>query len=160
MILIRLDKEVLVFQLATRERLLLLELLKVYPQLPPAHRVVSKSIQLPDQATSQRLLDEALAEQLAENKRQLQTLVNDPHRWTDQQAHWLLRLSQSELERMLQILNDIRVGSWVQLGSPEQWSETISPEKAPRLWAMELAGAFQMAFLHALEGRNGLESSA
>jgi len=149
-ILIRVDKETLVFQLAKREKLLLLEVLRDYPQVPPTHWVVSKSTGLPDPATSQRLLDEALAEQRVENKRQLRTLVNDPHRWTQEHQHWLLRLSQAELEWMLQILNDIRVGSWVPLGSPEEWSEMI-PEKASRLWVMELAGAFQMAFLHAME---------
>jgi hypothetical protein len=155
-ILKRVDKETFVFQLATRERLLLLELLKIYPQLPSAHRVVSKSAQLPDPLASQRLLDEALAEQRAENKRHWASLIKDPHRWKQEQTQWLLRLSQADIEWTLQILNDIRVGSWVLLGSPEQWSETVSPEKAVHVWAMELAGAFQMAFLHALEGSKGL----
>jgi len=157
-ILIRQDKEAFVFQLAPRERLLLLELLKGYPQIPPAQRVVSKSSRLPDQATSQRLLDEALAEQRAENKRQLHGLLSDTQRWKEEQKHWLLKLSPSDLEWMLQVLNDIRVASWVQLGSPEQWSEMVTPEKARRVWTMELSGAFQMAFLHALEGGDRLEA--
>jgi hypothetical protein len=156
-ILLRVTKEALVFQLAAREKLLLLELLKVYPQVPAAHATVSKSSKLPDQATTQRLLDEALAEQRAENKRQLQRLLKDPHRWKEEQTHWRLSLSQKDIEWLLQVLNDIRVGSWVLLGSPEDWSETVSPEKAPFIWSMELAGAFQMAFLHALEGQKGLE---
>lgn len=158
MILIGHDKDAFVFQLASREKLLLLELLKAYPQTPPSQRLVSKSTQLPDQPTSQRLLDEALAEQRTENKRKLHTLLNDPHRWQAQQNHWHLRLSSSDLEWMLQVLNDIRVGTWVELGSPEQWSEMISPEKTPHVWKMELAGAFQMAFLHALEGSRGTEA--
>ena len=158
MILIRQDKDAFVFQLAAREKLLLLELLKGYPQMPPAQRVVSKSKQLPDQATSQRLLDEALAEQHAENRRQVHRLVNDAKLWKEAQKYWQLKLSPSELEWMLQVLNDIRVGSWVQLGSPDEWSEMITPERAPRIWRMELAGAFQMGFLHALEGSEGLEA--
>ena len=152
MILIRQHKDAFVFQLAARERLLLLELLKGYPQTPPGQRLVSKNKQLPDQATSQRLLEEALAEQRAENRLQLSALVNDSKRWKEEQKHWTLKLSSSDLEWLLQVLNDIRVGSWVQLGSPERWSDMITPEKAPRVWTMELAGAFQMAFLHALEG--------
>ena len=63
-------------------------------------------------------------------------------------------LSGSELEWLLQVLNDIRVGSWIILGSPEQWFEAATPQTAPHLWAMELAGAFEMAFLPAVEGRN------
>ena len=158
MILIQQDKDAFVFQLASREKLLLLELLKAYPQMPPAQRVVSKSAKLPDQATSQRLLDEALAEQRAENKRKLHALLCDSRRWKEQQKHWLLQLSPPDLEWMLQVLNDIRVGSWVELGSPEQWSEMIPPDKAPRVWTMELAGAFQMAFLHALEGDSAADA--
>jgi len=155
--LIRQDKDKFVFRLADREKLLLQELLKAFPQMPPAHRLISKSTQLPDQLTSQRLLDEALAEQRVENKRQLHALISDPQRWKQEQKHWVLQLSPSDLEWILQVLNDIRVGSWVELGSPEQWSEMITPDKAPRVWRMELAGAFQMAFLHALEGEAGLE---
>ena len=157
MILIRQDKGALVFQLAAREKLLLLELLRAYPQMPPAQRVVSKSGQLPDQATGQRLLDEALAEQRAENKRQLHALIHDSRRWKEEKKHWLLQLSSPDLEWMLQVLNDIRVGSWVELGSPEQWSEMVTPHEARRVWTMELAGAFQMAFLHALERDVGPE---
>jgi hypothetical protein len=156
-ILLRVTKETFVFQLAAREKLLLLELLKVYPQVPAAHTVVSKSAKLPDQTTTQRLLDEALAEQRVENKRQLGLLVQDPRRWKEESTHWLLSLSKTDIEWLLQVLNDIRVGSWVLLGSPEDWSETINPEKAPRVWSMELAGAFQMAFLHAMEGHKGSE---
>ncbi|HTL57350.1 MAG TPA: hypothetical protein VL361_16825 [Candidatus Limnocylindrales bacterium] len=143
------------FEFAQREKHMLLQLLKLYPRVPSAHHIVSKSSQLPNQATTQHLLDEALAEQRAENKRRLQTLIEDPNRWTEKNDQYVLRLSTSEMEWLLQVLNDIRVGSWVLLGSPEQWYQTITPQTGPHLWAMELAGAFQMAFLHALEGKPG-----
>lgn len=157
MILIRAEKETCVFQLAAREKTLLFELLKTYSQAPLAQRLVTKSGRLPDQNASQRLLDEALAEQRTENKRRLEGMIKNPHHWKDEHSHWLLTLSQAEIEWLLQVLNDIRVGSWVQLGSPEHWPGTISPETAPRIWSMELAGAFQMAFLHALEGDKEIE---
>lgn len=153
--LIRVTQDAFVFHFATREKHLLLELLKLYPQMPSRPNTVSKSGHLPDQATTQRLLDEALAEQRAQNGRQLRCLVSDPRNWIHEEAHWLFTLAKPDLEWTLQVLNDIRVGSWILLGSPEQWSETVNPETAPHLWAMELAGAFQMVFLHALEA--GLE---
>jgi hypothetical protein len=156
-ILIRQDKDAFVFQLTAREKLLLLELLKAYPQVPPAKMVISKSAALPDQANSQRLLEEALAEQRAQNKRQLHALIHDTRHWKQEKKHWLLQLSPPDVEWLLQVLNDIRVGSWIELGSPEQWSEMITPDKARRVWTMELAGAFQMAFLHALEGDDALD---
>ena len=143
------------FEFAQREKHMLLQLLKLYPRVPSAHHIVSRSSQLPNQAATQHLLDEALAEQRAENKRRLQTLIEDPNRWTEKNGQYVLRLSSPEIEWLLQVLNDIRVGSWVLLGSPEQWYQSITPPTAPHLWAMELAGAFQMAFLHALEGKPG-----
>jgi len=51
-------------------------------------------------------------------------------------------------------LNDIRVGSWIKLGSPDPdasrrggWTE----ETAPYWLTMELCGAFQMVLLDALD---------
>lgn len=150
--LLRVTRDALVFQFAPREKGLLLELLRLHPRMPGRREAVSKSGHLPDQAAAQRLLEEALAEQRAQNALQLRKLVSDPRNWILEETHWLFTLAKADLEWTLQVLNDIRVGSWILLGSPEQWSESVKPESARHLWAMELAGAFQMAFLHALEG--------
>jgi len=66
-----------------------------------------------------------------------------------------LSLSPSELEWLLKILNDVRVGSWIILGSPEQGMEfkLLNEKTAPDFWAMEMSGQFQMRFLEALEKR-------
>ncbi len=150
----------LVFELGKREKILLFELLKLYPRLPPAHQQLSKSSGLPDQAASQRLLEEALAEHRAENKQQLQKLLSDPARLRETAKDWRLSLSSTELEWLLQVLNDIRVGSWVLLGSPEELFKVVDERTAPHIWAMEISGSFQMAFLEALEHpRAGSESS-
>jgi hypothetical protein len=137
----------LVFHLEKREKHLLVEVLKLYPRIPPAHQPLSKAGALPDQEASQRLLDEALAEQRQENRRQLETLLASPYRFRETKAGCHLSLSASDLEWLLQILNDIRVGSWVRLGSPEKKIEQLNERTAPDLWAMELAGFFQMEFL-------------
>jgi hypothetical protein len=143
------------FQFSEREKQLFLEVLRLYPRVPSAHPKISKAGLLPDQATTQRLLDEALAEQRGENKRHLQALMSEAQRWIKEQDRWILHLSGGGIDWLLQVLNDIRVGSWVMLGSPEHWNEEITPRTAPHLWAMELAGAFQMAFLHATEEGQG-----
>ena len=44
------------FHLGRREKLLLLEILKLYPRIPATHHQLSKSAGLPDAAASQRLL--------------------------------------------------------------------------------------------------------
>ena len=150
----------LVFQLGKREKILLFELLKLYPRLPPAHQPLTKSRGLPDQVASQRLLEEALTEHRAESKRQLQKLLSDPARLSETAKDWRLLLSAAELEWLLQVLNDIRVGSWVLLGSPEENFRVVDEQTAPHVWAMEIAGSFQMAFLEGLaRPHSGSDSS-
>jgi len=58
------------------------------------------------------------------------------------------------LEWLLQVLNDIKVGSWVQLGCPEL--EKAAPVNLTRpnarsLQAMHLSGEFQAALLEAVK---------
>jgi hypothetical protein len=151
--LVRAAKDQFVFQLGAEEKHVLLHLLKLYPRLPPAHHRLSKEGRLPDPEASQRLLDEALAEQRAESKKKLHALLADPQRLKQNPHGWRLSLSSTEIEWLLQVLNDIRVGSWVLLGSPEEHLKTFNAQTAPHFWAMEMAGAFQMELLHLLEGK-------
>ena len=143
-----------VFHLGKRETHLLMDLLKLYPQVPSAHHRLSKSKSLPDPETNQRLLDDALVEHRAESSKQLQALLADPRRSKTTDSGHRLSFSEAELEWFLQVLNDIRVGSWVRLGCPEPKLDltAFSPENAPHYWAMEMAGHFQMQLIEALEG--------
>jgi hypothetical protein len=150
--LIRSSKTKLFFHLGQREKRLLEQVLKLYPRVPSAHQVLSKSSRLPDREENQRLLDEALAEQRAENRRQLRTLLADPARFEPTETGCRFWLARSEVEWVLQVLNDVRIGSWVILGSPEGKPEGLDAKTAPHFWAMEMAGHFQMELLEALEG--------
>ena len=152
--LIRSTKDQFQFRLGRREKQLLLALLKLYPCLPAAHQPLSKTGGLPGRETGQGLLDEALAEQRRENRRQLQALLADPGRFQEQETGWRLSLSPGDLEWLLQVLNDIRVGSWVLLGSPEERLVQMDEKTAPQYWAMEMSGQFQMGFLEATQGPN------
>ena len=150
--LVRSTEKRLVFDLDPREEQMLLRLLTLYPCVPAAHHVLSKAGRLPRAAANQQLLDEALAEQREQNKKQLQTLLTDPRRLEHKEAGARLSLSPAEAEWFMQVLNDIRVGSWILLGSPESKITELSPAKAPHYLAMERAGYFQMQLLEALEG--------
>ena len=152
--LIRSSKGQLEFHLGKREKQMLLGLLELYPCLPAAHQPLSKSGGLPGQAAGQGLLDEALAEQRQDNRRQLQALLADPGRFQQQETGWRLSLSPADLEWLLQVLNDIRVGSWVRLGSPEERIVGLDEKTAPHYWAMEMCGQFQVRFLEAMHGPN------
>jgi hypothetical protein len=150
--LIQATKSRLVFQLGQREELLLLRVLSLYPCVPPAHRQLSKGGRLPEPEANQRLLDEALAEHRADNKKQLQALLADQRRFTHMETGAQLSLSPAQVDWVLQVLNDVRVGSWVQLGSPEELAVGLNEKTSPHVRAMEMAGYFQAQFLEALSG--------
>ncbi len=144
--------EGIAFQLGKREAGLLRHLVDLYPRLPADHQKLSRGGALPDLETGQKLLEEALVEQRQENKQLLQRLLADPQRFQSNAAGAVLSLSSADIEWVLQVLNDIRVGSWALLGCPEERFEHLNETTAPDLWAMETAGYFQMHILEALTG--------
>ncbi len=150
--LVKATKNRLVFELGQREKRSLPHLLKLYPCVPSAHHVLSKSGRVPERAASQQLLDEALSEQREQNRKQVRALLADPRRFEPTQTGARLSLSRAEVEWLMQVLNDVRVGSWVILGSPDQKPVELSSANAPHFLAMEMAGYFQMQLLEALEG--------
>jgi hypothetical protein len=141
----------LVLELGRREQQLLLGLLRRYPCVPTAHYHRRGSARLPD--SSRRLLDEALAQQRAATKKQVQEWLSNPRRFEPNEAGCRVALSVSEVEWLLRVLNDIRVGSWVLLGAPEENLDRamLNDKTAPHFLTMEMAGHFEMQLLEALE---------
>jgi hypothetical protein len=150
--LIKATGDRLVFQMGRREERLFLRLLDLYPCVPPAHQKLSKAARLPEAEANQQLLDEALAEHRAEKKKQVQALLADQRHLVRGEAGSQLSLSHAEADAVLQVLNDVRVGSWVLLGSPEEIDVDFNEETAPHLVAMQMAGYFEAQFLGALSG--------
>ncbi len=150
--LIRTTNSRVLFHLGHWEAHLLLEILNLYPCLPPAHHKLSQAGWLPESDANQRLLDEALAEHRTENRKQLQALLADRRRFAPTETGGRLSLPPAEVEWLLQVLNDIRVGSWVRLGSPEEKPVAINEKTAPHYRAMEVAGYFEAQLLEALGG--------
>ena len=151
----RAGKRKIAFRLDDKETALLLSVLNRYPRIISARQPLSKTAPSKEDEANQRLLDEALAEQRHENKRHLEALLNDKQRFEHTKTGSALTLTPSEIEWLLQILNDVRVGSWILLGAPENdlWDFELNETTAPAAWAMEAAGFFQMRLLEALEGR-------
>ncbi|MEY4386560.1 MAG: hypothetical protein RLY20_1843 [Verrucomicrobiota bacterium] len=151
--LFRNGKEAITFRLTSAERSLFQQILRQYPVVPPSHHKLSKTINDAAAAEDQHLLDEALAEQRGSHKKHLDAWLSDPKRFRTTKTSCTLTLPRTDVEWLLQVLNDVRVGNWLLLGGPQ---ERIEPDdldpQLHRLWAsMELAGMFQMAVLHALE---------
>jgi hypothetical protein len=147
------EDEKFIFDLGKREKQMLLAVLDRYPVVPPAYQRLSKTVPAGGDETDQHLLDEALAEQRLDNKKLLASFLKDGKRFKETERGCRISLSAPDLEWLLQILNDIRIGSWILLGSPEEnWRALeLTETTAPHAWAMEMAGYFQMYLLAVLE---------
>jgi len=148
--LIKADKEKFSFQIDGKEKRLLFELLGLYPLIPAAHQRLSKS---EERAEDQQLLDEALAAHRQEQKKQVQAMLKAKSRFRANKKGYRFTLKPEQMEWLLQVLNDVRVGSWLALGSPDGALEilaALNDKTAPYLWAMEAAGHFQAIMLEAM----------
>ena len=140
-----------VFHLGQREKLLLLQTLKLYPLVPATHHRLSQQVSGPEAAENQQLLETALAEKRQENRRQLLAMMKEPERFRELKSGFQITLTPAQVEWLLQVLNDVRVGSWLLLGEPEHGEEpAITAQNARYLLALELCGMFQSVLLAAL----------
>ena len=146
--------QAVIFQLRAPEHEALLDLLQTYPVVPPAHQSVSRNLKDTHLTDYQHLLDEALAEQRTANQKHLHAWLTTPERFKKNRASFRFTLERTDSEWLLQVLNDIRVGHWLRLGSPEPGAlkpDNLGREKLPAWLMMEMSGYFQMSFLEALE---------
>jgi len=152
--LIQRDGESFLFHISKREKGLLFEVLKLYPLIPIAHHRVSQAAATPSVQETQKLLESALADRTRENKRQLLAMLNQEARLQETDGPQRLKLSGPQMEWLLQVLNDIRVGSWLILGEPDEKKGKpieVNDENARYYAAMEFCGLFQMTLLDALQ---------
>jgi Domain of unknown function (DUF2017) len=117
--LIRADENRFAFHVGQQEKALLLETLRLYPLIPAAYPRFSKTAK-GEPGETRRLLEEALAAQREENRTAIFAMLNEPARFRRTEHGFQFTLTAAELERLLQVFNDIRVGSWIALGSPEE----------------------------------------
>jgi len=148
------SERLLVFEMDVREETLLLSLLRFYPVMENKHHRLSKDPKIATTA-EQRLLEESMAQHQEAHRRKLDDLFHGPQRFFKEiQGERRLILVGDQLEWLLQVLNDIRVGSWVKLGCPDLEKEApaaVAPADGRYLQAMHLSGQFQMAFLEAVK---------
>lgn len=127
-------------------------LLKYYPMLSSSHHAERNS-SAASNTEHEALLKEALEEQQRQNRQLLDDLLASKGRFREDELGYRFTLSPAEAEWLLQVFNDIRVGSWVRLGSPKVASALMLPlteEKVKLCWAMEIAGLFETELLQAL----------
>ena len=153
--LVRTHKENLLFEITQQEKTLLFYILLQYPLVPATHHRLTKGSQIPDQEANQRLLEESFKTQRAENQKQLAAMLKESERFIPCEAGFHATFTRAEIEWLLQVLNDVRIGSWIALGSPDDEVRKIKPknkEAATQTAIMEIAGGFETVFLEAIAG--------
>jgi len=154
--LIRKDGDEFEFEFAPVEKGLFFHLLGLYPAVPVSYHKLTKGRRIPHEAENQALLNEAIKAQRVECQKEIIALVKDTGRFTDGEESTRAVFKTGELEWLLQVLNDVRVGCWIAAGSPDLQEEERKlrrdQQSLQHVMLMELAGGFQMLFLRAVSG--------
>ncbi|MBM3838989.1 MAG: hypothetical protein FJ398_13680 [Verrucomicrobia bacterium] len=152
--LLRSERNQFVFEIGKREKRLLQDTLRLYPLIPASHHQVTRLGDGDKMESNQRLLEEALAEQRAGNKKQLEAMLSEEGRFKAVKTGFHLTLTPPQTEWLLQVLNDVRVGCWLRLGQPDEKKGkniTLTPDNARYLVFMEACAHFESVLLSALE---------
>jgi len=141
------------FRFQGREYSFFKDLLSDYPLQKGARQPIGGAENAEEMAEEQALLEESLDEHRANSRKQLQDFLAKDERLARDKCGWKLVLDAPGIDWLLQILNDIRVGSWETLGKPEQGSPAVvkTDEQLRSAAALQLAGMWQSILLHALE---------
>ncbi len=142
------------YELNQREAMCLRTLIREFPLTPAIPVKATHTESGRKAAEREQLLNESLAEHRMDLKR-LGAKLLASGKLKAGQAGWRLRLNIEEREILLQLLNDIRVGSWRALGEPEDL-ESKPPAPSEKEWSfhtlMQLAGYFEVKLLNIDEG--------
>jgi hypothetical protein len=142
--------------MSRREKEVLGRVLDLYPLIPSDYHRVSKRADTPQTKDAQALLEEALASQKADFRRLVTSLWNSRLTPESIASNFILKLNTAETESFLQVINEIRVGSWIKLGSPGLTpgkSPNISVDTLQYLRAMDVCASLQMQIIEALNGK-------
>jgi len=142
------------FQIMESEKDWLLAALKLYPLLDSSHHQISKSS---DTEADQQLLEESMAEQRSDHKTKLDHFLRDAGRFAeDSPGLFRFTLSPDQAQWLLQVLNELRVGSWIKLGRPDLTlarQRPLNKQDSRHVMTMEISGYFQMALLEAFDAK-------
>lgn len=154
MILLSSDKEAgkFTFRFEQAEREWFRHILSLYPVQQSALKKASEV------AGSDELLEKALADGRKKLRGDAELFLKAGKLEIDPKfnEYWDLTLTAVEIEELLQILNNVRVGLWIQLGKPEPSIEELLPtkpseEQVRSHMIMHVCAAWQGAFMGAVD---------
>lgn len=145
------------FQFSFQEMEMLRHVLRLYPRTPQSYQKLSKEGGRRELEDGQALLEEALADRKRENKKKVEEFLADEDRIRSTESHALMTIQEGEMDWLLQVLNDVRVGAWLRLGSPKHGDdlpEEWDPIRIQDQSAMQLSGLFEAFLLDVLDSGN------
>jgi len=151
--LLRRSESEVVFHLGKREHDAFCKLLDRYPMVPSDFSPLSRFADAEDVGGDQELLEESLTESKKESKTALHAMLNDGKHFHEVTRGWNLHLTPEEVDWLLQVFGDIRVGCWMKLGCPDEMKGKMPELTADNLEfyvAMDMCGRLQMLLLHSL----------
>ena len=155
--------EKLVFGLGVREKTLLDKLLGFYPIRPDLRPVLSRQTPGGRLAEAEALLLESLRDRQKELIGWIHERLVDGNALHRTGSGWRLTLRMDEIESFLQVFNELRVGAWQHLGSPDDLDDPAlagSSSQASYHAIMTVAGQFEMVVLLGLEAPAAPEAPA
>lgn len=149
----------LVVTLRLRDREQWVFLLQRYPVSQPSDHRLSSPASAEALTEEQEMLEEALTEQQMANRTMIERFVQErlaPSAEEDENAPRAMRLTltREEVDWLLEVINDVRVGFWTRLGrpGPEQLHSAQLMAAHPfECASMEMAAWVQSFLLGALE---------
>jgi hypothetical protein len=144
------------YQLNQPEANCLRSLLNQFPITANATVKISRTESNPQTIDREKLLNESLADHREQLKKIARSLMG-ADKFKVRDKDWLLCINSEEREILLQILNDIRVGSWRALGEPENLAiQTPNPTEQEQVFynIMNLAGYFEYKLLNLEEAES------
>lgn len=138
--------------MTAEEEGVLRHVLAMYPVVPAGYHPMTREGDEAEFAEDREMLRELADDHTASNAQRLHRFFYEGpiHR---EEERVTIELTNEDAHWMLELLNDVRVGNWIQLGSPDEKEELVEEldgDSAHRLWAMEMAGLFQSLLLNAL----------
>jgi hypothetical protein len=127
--------------------------LRCFPLVPTSHHRLTRAPQSAAEAADQQLLEEAMAARQGEQKGRVAQLLGNKSRFAPQGDGFRVTLTREEMEWLLQVLNDVRVGSWLALGSPDPVNAPLTKRDegtARHYFRMEVSEHFECVLLEAL----------
>lgn len=152
--LVRKDDDTFVFEMPLDEKRLFLDVLNLYPLIPVARAPGPAATGDSPAADNQKLLAEALAERKKANRHQLQKLLKEERLFKKTASGFHLVLAASRAEWLLQVVNEIRVGSWIILGEFDEKKGKpvrLTRENARYYAAMEFCDYIEVNLLDAFQ---------